>query len=660
MKMRQALLPIAIAAVFAVTSGGDAARAGEGPEPPPSFERVPVAEHAEDVVDYTLRASLDPFAHTVHGEGTIRWKNTSTVPVKELWLHLYLNAFKNQRSVFLREPVGFRSDVKMKDWGTIDVRKLALRDEAGGSADLWAGAELKRPDDDDETDVRVPLPREVAPNETITLDVAFDDKLPNVVARTGYAGSFHMVGQWFPKIARLEPDGRWAHFPFHKLAEFYADYGSYDVTLDVPESFTIGATGAAASSQIENGRRIERHVQNDVHDFAWTAWDKFDVLRDSYDGVAITALFPRGYKKAAQREIAAAKFSLGRFGQRYGRYPYPVLTIVHPPDAAHEAGGMEYPTLITTGGHWYEPKWEHSIEHVTIHEFGHQYFYGLVGNDEVTWPFLDEGVNEYATDEALRAWLGPGGIVDFSGLTVDMSAAMAAASIRSAPNEKVAQPAFAFQSGNDYGSLVYGRTAAVLETMRRVYGDDGVQRALGRYARKQRFQHPTPDVFLASFEEALGADAAKQLRVALFEKGWVDYAIGGVSANKAEERAGLYDRDGKRDTVAAVPAADGAYEGNVLVFRRGTLAFPVDVELTFADGTSERRRWDAATESTRIAYRGKVALTGVVVDPDHAVSIDANMTNNHAAPSGRSGGGAPRTLERLLYFAQLLVQAVSP
>src|SRR5262249_36925013 len=143
-------------------------------------------------------------------------------------------------------------------------------------ADLWAKAELKRPGDDDETDVRVSLPKPVRPGETIQLEMAWDDKLPSIVERTGYEGTYHFVAQWFPKIARLEPDGTWAHFPFHHLAEFYADFGSYDVTLDVPTGYTIGATGPTVESKVDGGRRIERHVQENIHDFAWTAFDRWE------------------------------------------------------------------------------------------------------------------------------------------------------------------------------------------------------------------------------------------------------------------------------------------------------------------------------------------------------------------------------------------------
>src|SRR5205823_3743527 len=145
--------------------------------------------------------------------------------------------------------------------------------KSGHTTDLWPSAQLQRPNDADETDARVPLPRAVDPGEAITLEVTWDDKLSSIVERTGHDGSFHMVAQWFPKIAKLEDDGQFAHFPFHHLAEFYADFGRYDVTVDVPESFTVGATGPLIDSKIENGRRFEHHAQTDIHDFAWTAWD---------------------------------------------------------------------------------------------------------------------------------------------------------------------------------------------------------------------------------------------------------------------------------------------------------------------------------------------------------------------------------------------------
>jgi hypothetical protein len=619
----------------------------------------PLAAHADDVVDYVLTAKLDPTLHTVHGEGTIHWRNASTASVSELWVHLYLNAFKNDRSTFLRDPVGgFRGTAPLRDWGTIDVRKLTLRQPSGEPVELWPSAELHREGDEDETDARVPLPHPVGPGESIDLDVTWDDKLPSVLERTGYVGSFHFAGQWFPKIARLEPGGQWAHFPFHHLAEFYADFGSYDVTLDVPSSFVVGATGPVLDTKVEGGRRIERHVQGDVHDFAWTAYDHFEERRETIDGVTVKVLYPTGYGSSASRELAAMRFAIPHFRSLYGPYPYGVLTLVHPPRGAEEAGGMEYPTLITTGGAFYEPPVEHVLELVTVHEFGHQYFYGLVATDEASWPFLDEGINSYAEAEALEAWLGPGSAGSLGGFTLSDRAIQAVFGNLAEHDEPIAQPAAEFRSGGDYALLVYERTAAVLETLRRVYGDAAVANALRSYTAKFRFLHPRPDDLIACFETEVGGHAADALRTALFDKGWVDYAVTTLFTKKTEAPAGIFDEDGKRRTLPTGALEGSSYEGWVLVTRRGTLSFPVDIELTLDDGTTERRHWNGEGESVRLPYRGSLDVRAAVVDPDHNVVVDDNPTNNHA--SRDSGHHAPRVTERLAYWGALLMQAIAP
>ncbi|WP_394820840.1 M1 family metallopeptidase [Pendulispora albinea] len=652
--------PASLDVLSSHTAGAVAAESG-GAAHEPFAADVPMLEHAEGVVDYNLHATLDPAAHTVHGTGTIQWRNTSDVAQSELYLHLYLNAFKNEKSVFLREPVGrgARGIGHIEDWGYIDVRRLTLHEGPEGTpVELWPSAELHRPNDDDETDVRVPLPRPVVPGETITLDVVFDDKLPAVVERTGYNGSFHMVAQWFPKVARLEKDGTWAHFPFHHLAEFYADYGSYDVTLDVPQNFVLGATGPAVESRTEGGRRIERHVQSDIHDFAWTAWDQFHSLRDTVDGVTVTLLFPQDYEPMARRELESLRFTIPHFGKLYGRYPYSLLTVVHPPRQAGEAGGMEYPTLITTGGSWYVPRGVHTPESVTVHEYGHQYFYGLLGSNEVAWPFLDEGLNSFAEQDALGAWLGAGSAAQIFGLELHLASVQAVVGNLGAHEEPVAQPAYAFSSGEHYGELVYMRAASILETLRRVYGDDIVFKAMGQYTRRWRFRHPVPDDLIASFAEVVGRDAASNLRIALFDKGWVDYQVGGVSNRKRKTAAGVYDRDGKRETITAGSPKDDAYEGWALITRRGTLVLPVDVDLVLEDGTRQRVHWDGHGDEVRFPYEGNMALRAAVVDPDGRVLLDEDRTNNHGATEPLR---APtRTLERTTYWAELLLQLLSP
>jgi len=621
---------------------------------------IPMAEHPARVVDYTLRATLDPALHTVHGEGTVVWKNVSSQPVSQLWMHLYLNAFKNQSTVFMRAPVGgFRGSTVPKEWGTIDVRKLSWTDGAT-QHDLWAKAQLKRGDDEDETDAQVPLPRAVAPGETITLEMVWDDKLPSIVERTGFDGTFHMVAQWFPKVAKVEQDGSFAHFPFHHLGEFYADYGKYDVTVDVPEAFLVGATGAVTESRIENGRRIERHVQDDIHDFAWTAWDKFQTRKETIDGVACTILYPPGYDDHAERELATIRFALPHYGARYGKYPYPLLTLVHPPASAPEAGGMEYPTLITTGGASYIPNGVNLIELVTIHEFGHQYFYGLLASHETQWPFQDEGLNSYAEAEAMEAWKGKSSFIDLLGLGIGDAEGHAERARHHAHDDRVAQPAYAFGTGSSYGALVYSRTATILETLRRVYGDKAMRRTMGAYTRRFRFQHPVPSDLIETFKREMGNEAGEALRDALFDKGWVDFKVEAMSSHAVRVAAGIFDRDGKRATTPSAPGTPGKYEGWVLVSRRGTLHLPLEVELISEDGARTRVPWDGTTDSIRIPYSGTSALRAAVIDPDQRVLLDENAENDFATAPGHGGGGAPRTLERATYWSELVLGAIAP
>lgn len=635
-----ALALLGLARLVPAAAESSPAEDARDPPAPLAAAEPALRAHAERVADYTLRATLDPLAHRVHGEGTIVWRNASQAPVSELWLHLYLNAFEHEGTLFLREPVRSGRGTQLPTaWGRIDVRRLVAREL--GDVDLWSGAERTTPGDPaDRTDIRVPLPAPVAAGATLTLDVAWDAELPSLVERTGYADGFHMVGQWFPKLARLEPDGRWAHFPFHHLAEFYADYGRYDVTVDVPEGFVVGATGAAVSEERSAGRVRTRFVQDDVHDFAFTAWNGFRERTREASGVRVRCLYPAGYESVAARELAAAAFGLRWFGEAFGRYPYATLTIVHPPIDAGEAGGMEYPTLITTGGAWWTPRGLHAIEAVTLHELGHEWFYGLVASNELAWPFLDEGVNSWAEQRSLAAMFGPGSAVDLPGLTLDVAALQRVLALGAGHHDVVAQPAPRFASGSDYGALVYARTATILATLGRVYGEDELARAIGDYARKWRFGHPDADDFVAAIEERLGASAARNLRVALFDRGWVDYQAA--------------------DATSRARTVDGAprWEGWALVRREGTLAFPVTIELHGRGGEVRTTTWDGVGSWIRVPWESSSELARAVVDPGAAVLLDEDLANGAVAavPVRRPW----RTLERATFLAGLGLAAVVP
>lgn len=645
--------------------------------PEPAAQRTPVAgapparigprydddgalpERATPVTDYTLSARLDPTTHEIAGSGSVVFRNTSAAPLGALYVHLYLNAFKNERTLFLRSPfVTARDGRGPSDFGYIDVRRLAAR-ELGGR-DIWPGSAAHSPGDpDDQTDIQVPLPTPLEPGQSLTLDVEFTAKLPSVVARTGYAGSFHFVAQWFPKLARLESDGTFAHFPFHPQSEFHADFGRYDVTIDVPEGFVVGATGARTESAIEAGRHRVRHVADSVHDFAWTAWDRFQRAERQLDGIAVSVLYPPGHEANARTTLEVTAAALPILARRYGPYPYPSLTIVHPPAAAVDAGGMEYPTLITTGGPWYSQLLPgKGVELVTVHELGHQWFQGMVASNEHAFPFLDEGLTTHVEQSVMEELYGRASLGRWFDHPVSGRAMRRAYAASAAHDDVIAKPADQFASWMGLFGSVYSRTATLFDTLSSVYGKDEVERALGRYARYYRFAHPGPRHLILALQEVLGEEAAEQASLVLFEGGWVDYRVDAPESVLVREPRGVFERSAGRATVDRSGEPQGErHESRVVVRRHGTVRFPVTVELVFAGGRRERRTWDGRGSWTALSVVDRHPVVGAIVDPELRITLDQNLGNNATA---RGVMLAPRTLERTSYVAALLFGALAP
>jgi hypothetical protein len=404
---------------------------------------------------------------------------------------------------------------------------------------------------------------------------------------------------------------------------------------------------------------VVRHEIESVHDFAWSAWDQFQQRVESIDGVEVRLLHPPGHGRNAEVTLDTLRFALPHFSHRYGDYPYPVLTVVHPPEHARNAGGMEYPTLITTGGPWYTSLLGvRSVEAVTVHELGHQWFYGLLASDEHSWPFLDEGLTSYAESVALSERFGNGSLFSLAGIQLSETYGMRALAAAFGKDEPAAQPAANFASFRTLGAIVYARTATIFQTLANVWGPDRLDRALGHYARQHRFAHPRPDQLLSAIEQHVGADAARYARTALFDRGSVDYAVTSVESARAAQPAGEFDDDAGRHLVEPKPPEESSgWQSRVVVVRRGSLELPVEVELIDDDNVSQRRQWNGRGAFMAFEHRGARPIVAAVVDPERRVLLDDNLSNN---ANSREPPGLPRVTERASYLAQLLLAFFGP
>jgi hypothetical protein len=589
------------------------------------------------VASYTLRARLDTEFHRVEASGTITFTNRTSVAVTELWFHLYPDAFRNDRTRFWRTAAATRRNRRqLHRSGQLDVLELLTREPQ--PKNLWDSADQTTPDDpDDTTDRRVALEQPLEPNETLVLDVKFVTQLPFIVERMGWVESFHAVAQWFPKLARLEPDGTWRHFPYEALAEFYADFGDYDITVDVPQSFSVAAPGESSVLSEANGRRVTRFRMPHVHDFAWFAWDGFEQTQRTVAGVRIHAYSPPGHARNSSLELAEIARALPQMQSWFGPYPYAGLVLVHPPDVAAPAGGMEYPGLIVTGGPWYSSLTDsRQLSAVTLHELAHQWFYGIVATDEARYPVLDEGLATWTELHALTEEYGSGSAFTGLGLTVSASAIaqlMGASGYKRGP---LARPATSFTTFSQLTRSVYARTSLLLQTFGNVYGQAKLLAALRRYALENRFEHPGPQTLIAALQGELGTVAAKNLEVAFESDGWVEF-----------EPTRLISR----------AIAGGRWSNAVCVRRLGTLELPVRVEVALADGQRFTHECSAAPSECAFEFESRVPATSVTVDPKHAIAIESRWSNNTL---WQTTPPKPRLLlEQLFYSLQLLLGVLS-
>ena len=602
------------------------------------------------VVAYSIDAKLDPTKHTIAATETLTYKNLTAKPQQTFPFHMYLNAFQPQ-STFMTEVrrSGTRGNGPDSAWdpkhfGSITIDKL----EAEGSGDLTSRMEFIHPDDDntaDRTVFQVSLANPIAPGASATFHITFRDQLPEVVERTGYKRDFDMVGQWFPKVGVWWKDA-WNCHQFHANSEFFADFGTFDVSVTLPQNEIVGAGGDLVSSvKNSDGTQTLSYHSEDVHDFSWAASPSFKLVQDSWTGnqgpVRIDVLMSPGNMSTAPRYISVLKGTLRLFDEWYGPYAYDRITVIDPPHGALDAGGMEYPTLITAGTNWIVPKGLLGPEGVTEHEFGHQYWYGMVATNEFEDAWLDEGINSYTEVKVMDELYGKNtSTLNFPFAQMGERGQQRSGYLSSADSDPIATYAWKFRSSNSYGAITYGKTATVLLTLEKLIGEDTMRQALHTYFMRYRFTHPTAEDFQKTIEEVSGKDLHWYFSQAIYGTNVFDYQVDDAHSDPLQWW----------DTSAAHPKpADSIYRTYVTVRRKGDFVFPVDLEVKFDDGSAATEHWDGKDRWMRYQYDRKAQIVSAQIDSHDQLLLDRDFFNNSYIE--KSDASAAHKFRNLWIFA---------
>jgi hypothetical protein len=589
-------------------------------------------------VAYSTEARLDEEAQLLHGVEIVRYHNASPDTLRALFFHLYLNAFRphslwagtERRREYdfaaLSDPnYGFERvrSAEVAPWRAGSTGRAGGRGAERSGVGAGRGLSASYPFAPDSTVVRFGLPRALPPGDSIRVRIAWDARPATLCRRQCRQGRHWDFAQWYPRVAVYDTAG-WEDHQLYPQGEFYGEFGSYDVTLDLAADQVVGATGVPVSgdpgwkpdsgspdrnvdyqrdwygrpARLDDpglldgapsaGRKRVRFHAEGVHHFAWSVDPAYRYEQGHLGKVAIRVLYRAGdldwdLGAAVRRTIRA----LGWLEGIYGPYPWPQLTNLH----RLEGGGTEFPMVIMNGG---------PGQGLITHESSHQYNMGILANNEWKEGWLDEGMASFLTNWFEREH----GVSD----PWRRSMESARARERAGATEVVSEPSEDFSDFGMYGAMIYTKGSIVLRMLRWLIGEDAFRAGMHAYYRDHRLRHVTEADLRAAMEGASGRDLGWFFHQWLHTTRTLDYALGEVHAE---------------------PLGGGRWKTSAVVTRRGGAWMPVD--LAVGDTTVRLDSRDASQTAT-VVTNGRPE--SVVVDPE-GVLLETDRANNRKELAGQ-------------------------
>lgn len=529
--------------------------------------------------------------------------NTSKKSVDTLFLHLYPNAFQSDTTTLIKESF-FPDRVKKRE----KYRGFIKIERVGTSS----GLDLTDKKIIHETIMKLPLPNPLPPGGRVELEIDFMVKLPEIFVRMGYYGEDFMIGQWFPKMAVLEEDRNWNAHQYHFQSEFFADFGTYDVSITAPLRYVIAATGRLIDTREESdSTKTLVFRAEDVHDFAWAASPDYRISKRVVDGTEVSLFYKPEHKENVHRIMDFAEFVLKYYNLCFGKYHYNHFTMV---DAKIGLGGgaMEYPTLITYSPSRVPPEKIRLDALALFHEIAHQWWYGMVASNEFQEAWLDEGFAVYSQRRALEKRFGRrASLLDLWGIESSELDFARLSYLLDLQSDPIVKNSWEFRDYLSYRANVYSKASLVLETLRGYLGEKRMNKLLKEYFRRYKFRHPKTSDFIQLANEVAGEDLSYFFEQLLFGTGVCDYEVTSIESVPWESE----DKN-KR------------YRTQVVIRRAGEVVIPVEVVIELENGEKIKQIWDGKERWHKIEIETDSKIKSAIIDPDNKIALDININNN--------------------------------
>ena len=580
---------------------------------------APGTRYWQQRADYTIKATLDTAAKRLTGQVTIRYTNNSPDTLNRVWLQLDQNLFRKGSvgSYLNRQDTRFGGEGFDGGYDIASVTQTALssRGQARGKP-----ATLKTRVDDTmmEAMLGTPLP----PGGSTQLDVAYAFNVPEHGAdRMGREGSLYEFAQWYPRMCVYDDISGWNTLQYLGQGEFYLEYGDFSYEVTVPAGYIVGGTGilqnpaevltgtqqtrlkaaAAADTAVRivteeelaagsarparDGMLTWKFKAQNVRDVAWAGSPEYLWDAAGWEGILSHAYYRPAAKALWQEAAVMGRFSIQEYSTRWLRYPYPQVSAVEGP-----VSGMEYPMVTMENGNSRE-----GLFSVITHETGHMWYPMVVGSDERRYAWMDEGFNTFINIFSEEGYFQRDDSRRRRG-----EAAFTLMNDQAPTAQPIMTYANRYRTEGNLGALAYIKPAMGLYLLRsKILGPEVFDQAFREYTRRWAFRHPQPADFFRTMEDVSGRDLDWFWRGWFFTTGALDQAI---------------------DTVTQRTDGQGARSVTVTLRNAGYLVMPVDLQLTFADGTTASYSYPVEIWYKGDTYKATIPVTqpvtGATVNPD--------------------------------------------
>ncbi|MGL5330254.1 MAG: M1 family metallopeptidase [Peptostreptococcaceae bacterium] len=468
-KVRQGLL-MAITLIF-ILGGGVFLLKDEKTE-----ETIKIQE--DSLNQYSIDVIFEEESKRLMCNQTLTYVNNTGTELDKIYLHIYPNAFsKKEFAPFEKSemkdayPNGFNE-------GYIDIQNV-----------LNNGEKLENKITGDKDDIlEINLGRKLKDNEKISIDLKYTVKLPNCLGRFGYGQNTINATNWFP-IACVYDDRGWNLKGYESVGDpFYSDTSDFKVNILMPRKYQVGSTGKVINEKMDDEKIFYEIEAKKVRDFAFILSDKFDKKSDSYKGILINTYNLNSEFSDYATDVA--KDSIEIFSELFGKYPYDTYSVVA---SDFYIGGMEYPNLVMIDQSVYNTDKKFIMEYIIAHETAHQWWYSVIGNDEISEPWIDEALTEYSTVLYFEKKYGK----DISKKLMETMEVQS----KNYRSHNMFKATTEYKDSIEYSLNVYTKGAVIFDEIRSKVGDEVFFATLQEYYSKYMYENVNGAKFVEVWKE---------------------------------------------------------------------------------------------------------------------------------------------------------------